>query len=61
MIETLLVALGVVLIIEGCGPLLAPNGWRKMLLEIIAQPESQLRRIGGCLVVSGLVMVYCFS
>ncbi|GAL15809.1 putative inner membrane protein YjeT [Vibrio astriarenae] len=60
MSETIWLALGIFLILEGLGPLLAPNGWRKMLLEIISQPEAQLRRIGGCLVVSGLVMVYCF-
>ncbi|MGL6262185.1 DUF2065 domain-containing protein [Vibrio sp. WXL103] len=54
-------ALGIVLIIEGLGPLLVPNGWRAMLQEIVAQPDSQLRRLGGCLVVSGLVMVSFFA
>ncbi|MDN2480097.1 DUF2065 domain-containing protein [Vibrio agarivorans] len=61
MLETFLLAMGIFLILEGLGPLLVPNGWRKMLLEIISQPENQLRRIGGCLVVSGLVMVYYFA
>ena len=54
--KTLFGVLGVVLIIEGIGPLLAPQGWRAM----IAQLSQQLRRMGGCLVVAGLVIAHFF-
>ncbi|WP_068711747.1 DUF2065 domain-containing protein [Vibrio tritonius] len=58
--KTVLGVLGVVLIIEGIGPLLAPQGWRAMIAQLSQQPDQQLRRIGGCLVVAGVVMAHFF-
>ncbi|MCL9776354.1 DUF2065 domain-containing protein [Vibrio methylphosphonaticus] len=54
-------AIGLVLIFEGLGPLLAPKGWRSMIGQLASQPDSQLRRVGGCLVVAGVVMVFMLS
>ncbi|CAH8227648.1 Putative inner membrane protein YjeT (clustered with HflC) [Vibrio aestuarianus] len=54
-------AVGLVLIVEGLGPLIAPNGWRKMVAELSQQPNNQLRRIGGCLVVAGGIIAYYFA
>ncbi|NGZ15497.1 DUF2065 domain-containing protein [Vibrio aestuarianus] len=54
-------AVGLVLIVEGLGPLIAPNGWRKMVAELSLQPNNQLRRIGGCLVVAGGIIAYYFA
>ncbi|TXY00416.1 DUF2065 domain-containing protein [Vibrio mimicus] len=61
MSHTLWVALGLVLIVEGLGPLLAPRGWRQMVSQLSQQPDNQLRRIGGCLVVAGAVIAYVFA
>ncbi len=61
MSNSLWLALGLVLIVEGLGPLIAPNGWRNMVVELSRQPDNQLRRIGGCLVVAGAVIAYVFS
>lgn len=61
MSSSLWVALGLVLIVEGLGPLIAPNGWRNMVAQLSEQPDNQLRRIGGCLVVAGVVIAYVFS
>lgn len=58
--KTLFGVLGVVLIIEGIGPLLAPQGWRTMIAQLSQQPDQQLRRMGGCLVVAGLVIAHFF-
>ena len=58
--KTLFGVLGVVLIIEGIGPLLAPQGWRAMITQLSQQPDQQLRRMGGCLVVAGLVIAHFF-
>lgn len=58
--KTLFGVLGVVLIIEGIGPLLAPQGWRVMIAQLSQQPDQQLRRMGGCLVVAGLVIAHFF-
>jgi len=59
MAKSLWLAFGLVLIVEGLGPLLAPNGWRNMVAQLSQQPDNQLRRIGGCLVVAGAVIAYC--
>ncbi|WP_299021668.1 DUF2065 domain-containing protein [uncultured Photobacterium sp.] len=51
-------ALGLVLIFEGLGPLIAPRGWREMVSQLSQQSDATLRRIGGCLVVAGSVIAY---
>ncbi|AJR06818.1 DUF2065 domain-containing protein [Photobacterium gaetbulicola] len=51
-------ALGLVLVFEGLGPLLAPKGWREMVSQLSQQDDNSLRRIGGCLVVAGSVIAY---
>ncbi|QUJ67700.1 DUF2065 domain-containing protein [Photobacterium sp. GJ3] len=51
-------AFGLVLILEGLGPLLAPRGWREMVRQLSQQDDVNLRRIGGCLVVAGVVIAY---
>ncbi len=56
--KSLWLAFGLVLVLEGLGPMLAPKGWRSMMTEISRFDNNQLRRIGGCLVVAGLVIVY---
>ncbi|HFQ5065689.1 TPA: DUF2065 domain-containing protein [Vibrio vulnificus] len=61
MSNSLWVAFGLVLIVEGLGPLLAPRGWRNMVAQLSQQPDNQLRRIGGCLVVAGAVIAYMMS
>ncbi|KII78587.1 DUF2065 domain-containing protein [Vibrio renipiscarius] len=61
MSSSIWLAIGLVLIVEGLGPLIAPNGWRSMVAELSKQPDAQLRRVGGCLVVAGVVIAYCFS
>lgn len=61
MSSSLWLAFGIVLIVEGLGPLIAPNGWRNMVAQLSQQPDEQLRRIGGCLVVAGAVIAYVFG
>ncbi|WED21600.1 DUF2065 domain-containing protein [Vibrio sp. JC009] len=56
--RAIFLALGFVLIAEGIGPLIAPNGWRKMVAQLSEQPDNQLRRVGGCLVVAGAVIAF---
>ncbi|EGQ9180753.1 DUF2065 domain-containing protein [Vibrio alginolyticus] len=61
MSESIWLAIGFVLIVEGIGPLIAPNGWRNMVAQLSEQPNNQLRRIGGCLVVAGAVIAIMMS
>lgn len=60
MSHSIWLAVGLLLIAEGLGPLLTPNGWRRMISQLSQQPNSLLRRIGGCLVVAGIVIVYFY-
>ncbi len=51
-------AVGLVLVFEGLGPMLYPKVWRKMIQSMIQLPDSILRRFGGALVVAGFVIYY---
>ena len=51
-------ALGLVMVFEGVGPMLFPQGWRKMLNGLTTLPDAILRRYGGGLVVAGCVIYY---
>ncbi|MEI8632474.1 DUF2065 domain-containing protein [Vibrio sp. PP-XX7] len=53
-------ALGLLLIAEGLGPLIAPAGWRKVVEQLAQQSNNQLRRVGGCFVAAGLVIAYFY-
>ncbi|ENQ8056833.1 DUF2065 domain-containing protein [Vibrio parahaemolyticus] len=61
MSDSIWLAIGLVLIVEGIGPLIAPNGWRSMVAQLSEQPDNQLRRIGGGLVVAGAVIAFMMS
>ncbi|EKN4160339.1 DUF2065 family protein [Yersinia enterocolitica] len=56
--STILLALGLVLVLEGFGPMLYPKAWRKMILAMTQLPDATLRRFGGGLVVAGVVIYY---
>ncbi|WP_434358225.1 DUF2065 domain-containing protein [Parasalinivibrio latis] len=56
--EALWLALGLVLVLEGIGPLFFPAKWRAMISELAGQPDEILRRVGGCLFVAGAVIAY---
>jgi uncharacterized protein YjeT (DUF2065 family) len=60
MSHSIWLAIGFVLIFEGIGPLLVPKGWRTMMQQLSQQKNHELRRLGGCLVVAGVVISYVF-
>ncbi|MCE9687069.1 MULTISPECIES: DUF2065 domain-containing protein [Shewanella] len=60
-LQLMMLALGLMLIFEGIGPLCFPKKWRQYLAEISAQNQSVLRRLGGSLVTAGLVLLIIFS
>lgn len=55
---TIWLALALVLVLEGLGPMLYPQAWRKMVAALANLPDSLLRRFGGGLVVAGVVIYY---
>ncbi|MCJ8350140.1 DUF2065 family protein [Moritella sp.] len=51
-------ALAIVFIIEGIMPLLLPKQWQQMLSLITQQPADKVRKYAGCLVVTGVVLLF---
>lgn len=56
--EILLIALAMVLIVEGVGPMLFAKKWQRYLQQVSEQPVNQLRTMGGVLVTIGLVSLF---
>ncbi len=54
----LVVALGLAIMIEGAAYALFPDGMKKMLLQVLAQPISHLRVIGLGMAAAGVVIVW---
>ncbi|NKF49455.1 DUF2065 domain-containing protein [Shewanella sp. WXL01] len=59
--ETIMVAIAMVLILEGIGPMIFPEQWKNYLLEISKQNQNVLRRLGGSLFTAGVVLLIIFS
>ena len=56
--DTLWMALALVLILEGLGPMLFPNKWQRFMSEMASQQPGQLRTLGGVMVTIGIVAIY---
>jgi uncharacterized protein YjeT (DUF2065 family) len=59
--STIWLALALVLVLEGLGPLLYPRAWRRMIATMSQLPDNLLRRFGGGLVVAGIVIYYMLT
>jgi uncharacterized protein YjeT (DUF2065 family) len=57
MLNTLLIALGLMLVLEGLLPLLAPQVWRETFLRITKLADGQLRFMGLASLLVGLVLI----
>lgn len=58
MIETLLLALGLVFIIEGLAPALFPNKWRAYIIKLAEQPIATIRNIGTFILMLGVILIW---
>ncbi len=58
LIAITLLALGLVLIVEGLAYALAPQLLERMLEILRTLPEAALRQVGGLAVVIGLILVW---
>lgn len=54
-----LLALGLVMIVEGLAYVLAPSIVERMLEVLRSMPEPARRQIGALVLVSGLICVWC--
>ncbi len=55
--STLLTALGLMLVLEGLMPLIAPKSWRETFKRMIALNDGQLRFIGLFSLLGGLLLI----
>lgn len=58
MLHDLLVALSLVMIIEGIWPFLSPGSFRRMLAMVALESESSIRLVGLISMVAGLGLLY---
>ncbi|WP_114326919.1 DUF2065 domain-containing protein [Candidatus Colwellia aromaticivorans] len=58
MADTLLLAFGLVLIIEGLAPALFPNKWRAYLRKLAEQPITDIRNIGLFVLSLGIIVIW---
>lgn len=55
--SSLLLAFGLVLVIEGVLPLIAPQAWKQTFQRMVEMKEGQLRFVGLISMPAGLVIV----
>ncbi|MCB5187634.1 DUF2065 domain-containing protein [Methylobacillus caricis] len=55
--STLLLAFGLVLVIEGVLPLVAPKAWKQTFQRMVEMKDGQLRFVGLASMLVGLLIV----
>ncbi len=55
---TLITALGLMLILEGVMPLIAPQAWRKTFKRMVALKDGQLRFVGLFSIAGGALLFW---
>jgi uncharacterized protein YjeT (DUF2065 family) len=55
--ESLLIALALVLILEGLLPFASPGQWRRVFEELLKMQDGQIRFVGLISIVCGLLML----
>jgi len=58
MATTLLMALALMLVIEGLLPFLAPKVWRETFLRLMQLSDGQIRFFGLTSMIAGLLLLY---
>ncbi|MCL1961746.1 MAG: DUF2065 domain-containing protein [Desulfovibrionaceae bacterium] len=56
--DTLLLALGLALIIEGLLPFTAPGAWRRAFSQLLQLRDGQIRYIGLLGLAGGLILIW---
>lgn len=57
MVGSLLVALGLLFVIEGLLPFLAPDRWRRVFLQIAQLSDGQIRFFGLVAILFGILLL----
>jgi hypothetical protein len=58
--DTLLLAVALVLVLEGLMPLISPVRWRQVFEQVLRLSDGQIRFLGMASILSGLVLILLF-
>lgn len=61
MLDTLALALGLMLVLEGLLPLVAPAAWRQMFQRVTELKDGQIRFFGLIAVAGGALLFWLLS
>lgn len=61
MLDTLLLALGLMLILEGLMPMVSPLNWRRLFEQLLQLDDGQIRFFGMTMVIIGLLLFWFVS
>ena len=61
MSQTLLLALGLMLILEGLMPMISPLRWRRLFEQLLQLQDGQIRFFGLFMVIAGLMLLWWLS
>ncbi len=61
MLDTLLLALGLMLILEGLMPMISPFKWRRLFEQLLQLENGQIRFFGMFMVIAGLLLFWIVS
>ena len=61
MLDTLLLALGLMLILEGLMPMVSPWKWRRLFEQLLQLEDGQIRFFGMTMVIIGLLLFWFVS
>jgi uncharacterized protein YjeT (DUF2065 family) len=61
LLDTLLLALGLMLILEGLMPMVSPLNWRRLFEQLLQLEDGQIRFFGMAMVISGLLLFWLVS
>ena len=57
MLDYFLIALALMLIMEGLLPMLSPARWRQLFTQLLQLEDGQIRFFGLCSAVAGLILL----
>lgn len=58
--DTLLLAVALVLVLEGLMPFISPVRWRQVFEQVLRMSDGQIRFLGLASILSGLVLILLF-
>jgi uncharacterized protein YjeT (DUF2065 family) len=61
LLDTLLLALGLMLILEGLMPMISPFKWRRLFEQLLQLENGQIRFFGMFMVIAGLLLFWIVS